>query len=172
MEPTSLEMRLQYESQAEDVEHVELVDDLLVRFHREPEQPLRMPACPHLPMHAHNIPKWVRTELLGEATASYRLRVHVRRHEFTPGAMWSISQYKVNLARAHNRTAGLDAQCKVKVDSANSIESTCNAPKTAGHLRRGALRTQAGRQLSSPTSQSPPCCTASTTWRTWRPYMA
>jgi hypothetical protein len=54
MEPTSLEMRLQYESQAEDVEHVELVDDLLVRFHREPEQPLRMPACPHLPMHTHN----------------------------------------------------------------------------------------------------------------------
>jgi hypothetical protein len=54
MEPTSLEMRLQYESQAEDVEHVELVDDLLVWFHREPEQPLRMPACPHLPMHAHN----------------------------------------------------------------------------------------------------------------------
>jgi hypothetical protein len=33
MELASLEMRLQYESQAEDVEHVELVDDLLERFH-------------------------------------------------------------------------------------------------------------------------------------------
>jgi hypothetical protein len=32
----------------------------------------------------------------------------------------------------------------VKFDSANSIESTCNAPKTAGRLRRGALRAQAG----------------------------
>jgi hypothetical protein len=41
---------------------------------------------------------------------------------------------------AHNGRAGLDAQCKVKFDSANSIESTCNAPKTAGRLRRGALR--------------------------------
>jgi hypothetical protein len=33
-----------------------------------------------------------------------------------------------NRAHLHNRKVGLDAQCEVKFDSANSMESTCHTP--------------------------------------------